>query len=102
MIKIVPVLEKAAQGKPATENTNPALAILAINTLAPARGTPAVLAPLVAVSIPPAPALAAMNGKMEVVLKLSQLWLALLELYIIPMEHAIIKKLILKPYSVSL
>ena len=45
MIKIVPVLEKAAQGKPATENTNPALAILAINTLAPVLAIPAAPAP---------------------------------------------------------
>ena len=45
MIKIVPEQGRAAQGKPATENTNPALAILFINTTAPARATPGAPAP---------------------------------------------------------
>ena len=51
MIKVAPEPEKVAQGKPATANTNPALAILAINTPVPAPAIPAAPALLAAVSI---------------------------------------------------
>ena len=72
MIKIAPELEKVAQVKPATENINHALAILVINTPAPAPGTPAVPDPLVVESTPPAPVHQATSGKTELVLALDQ------------------------------
>ena len=49
----------------ATDYINNVLAIRATNTLARVRATPVVLAPLVAVSIPPAPAPLATNGKQK-------------------------------------
>ena len=66
MIKIVPEQGRAVQVKPATANINLALAILVINILARVPAIPAARALLVEVSTPPAPAPAAMNGKMVV------------------------------------
>ena len=72
MIKIVPLLEKVVQVKLAMVNISPAPAILATNTPAPARATPAALALLAAENIPPALAPPAMNGKMVLVFHLVQ------------------------------
>ena len=68
MIKIVPEQGRAVMVKPVTANINPAPAIRAINTLAPAPVTPAAPALPVAENIPLALAPQVMNGKMEVVL----------------------------------
>ena len=62
MIKIAPEQGRAGVVKPATANINLALAILAINTPALAPATPEAPAPLVEVSIPPAPVLQIILG----------------------------------------
>ena len=62
MIKIAPEQGRAGVVKPATANINLALAILAINTPAPAQVTPAVQVLLVEVSTPPAPVLQIILG----------------------------------------
>ena len=66
MIKIAPEQGRAEVEKPATANISPALAILFTNTLAPVPDIPAVQALLATANTPPAPAPAAMNGKMVV------------------------------------
>ena len=62
MIKAAPEQGRAVLGKPATANTNLALAIRAINTLAPAPVTPAAPALLAAANILLAPAPLVMSG----------------------------------------
>ena len=68
MIKAAPEQGRAVLGKPATANTNLALAIRAINTLAPAPVTPAAPALPVAVSIPNAIVQVIIVGMVAVVL----------------------------------
>ena len=86
--------------KPATANINPVLAILAINTPAPARATPAAPALLVVVSIPPVPAHPAMNGKTALVLLPAPF--VILVLYIIAIIPAQPTESAAKLYSVWL
>ena len=67
MIKIAPEQGRAEVEKPATANTNLALAILFTNTLAPVPAIPAVQALLATVNTPPAPAPQASNGRTALV-----------------------------------